>query len=71
MCVRDPALNEACGELGGGYVDCINAWCDGVPGGAPGTCRALLPVGATCVSDDQCEGVALCTDALCAAPTCP
>lgn len=70
-CVRDPALNEPCGQLGDRYVTCVNAWCDGAPGGAPGTCRSLLAAGAACVGDDQCAGTALCTGGVCAAPTCP
>lgn len=69
-CVRNPTLHEPCGQFGERYLKCVNSWCDGEPGGAPGTCRALLSVGEACVSDDQCAGAALCTEGVCAAPTC-
>jgi hypothetical protein len=70
-CVRVPVVDEACGQLGGSYVTCLNAWCDGEQGGAPGTCRALLALGAACERDDQCAGAALCTGGVCAVASCP
>ena len=76
-CVPGPRVGGSCGVILSAATilespECIDGWCDRVPGELAGTCQPFRQLGETCGDSKECDQGAgrTCTQGRCAAATC-
>jgi hypothetical protein len=76
-CLAGARIGDRCGPLLRGaditaQVECLDGYCDRMPGALSGACQPYKVLGQPCVQDEECDEGAgrFCLDGACAADTC-